>query len=298
MRNAFRDYLTEAKSLNSKIQLLVSDIGFGVFENYKDLYPDDYYNLGIAESNIIGVSSGLASLGFIPFVYTIVPFLIMRPYEQIRIDLAMQKKRVVLVGVGGGLAYGNLGPTHHSFEDVGLAMSLPNMNVYCPSEPADIPDILKEVLEHPGPSYIRLGKNGEKQLFNVKKSYQNAFIDMYGNLESENLVISTGPIAYEVYKLIAEGCTNLCLLKITRLKPLDMTLLEVLKSYKNIYILEEHTTEVGFGNKIAKLILENSIKIEKFTHLGIKDIFNELVGSRDFLLQKNKLDSESLKKVL
>src|SRR3954465_14621871 len=123
MRNAFRDTLLETADRRDDMVLLVGDIGFGVFEPFIARHPDRYFNLGIAEANMIGTSAGLALNGWLPVVYTIVPFLVMRPFEQIRVDLSIQNLKAVLAGVGAGLAYGNLGPTHHSIEDLALICS-------------------------------------------------------------------------------------------------------------------------------------------------------------------------------
>ena len=164
MRNSLRDSLMEIKRPNDKLFLIVGDIGFGVFEEYAEKYKNDYLNIGICESNMIGFSSGMSMNGFTPIVYTIVPFLTMRPFEQIRVDLALHNRKVILVGVGGGLSYGNLGPTHHSFEDIGLMTLLPNFSVFSPSQPSEGKQALLDALEWNGPSYIRLGKNGEPDL--------------------------------------------------------------------------------------------------------------------------------------
>jgi len=198
MRNAFRDALLKNKKSYEELFLIVGDIGFGVFEDYEKKYPESYLNIGICEANTIGVAAGLANNGFIPVVYTIVPFLTMRPFEQIRIDLALHNSQVILVGVGGGFAYGNLGPTHHSFEDIALMSILPNMKVFSPSQPSESELAFKSALNHNGPSYIRLGKNGEPDLedkilektefcnfFNTKSNDINILIVTYGAITQE-----------------------------------------------------------------------------------------------------------------
>ena len=289
MRTRFRDDLLVLKKLHCNLQLIVSDIGFGVFESFQKQYPDDYLNLGIAESNIIGVASGMASYGFIPIVYTIVPFLIMRPFEQIRIDLALQKRKVLLVGVGGGLAYGNLGPTHHSFEDLALAISLPNMKVFTPAEPDDIKEILSETIEHEGPSYLRLGKNGESalpqrhQIQNMHKAH------VYGNIDSNRLIITYGPLSVDYVQAVTQENLDFCVLKLIRVKPIDEDVIRFIGRFNNIYVVEEHTSSIGVGGLVAKIILENGYKVEHFKNFGIKDQFTECVGSRDYLLRHHKL---------
>ena len=108
------------------------DIGFRIFDDFIDLFPNRFINCGIAEQNMISVAAGLSSEGKIPIVYTIIPFLLMRAYEQIRVDVGINNQNVILVGVGGGLAYDKLGSTHHACEDLALARTIPNLNTYFP----------------------------------------------------------------------------------------------------------------------------------------------------------------------
>lgn len=292
MRNKFRDELLLAKKNHTEIELLVSDIGYGVFEDFKAKYPNSYLNLGIAEANIIGLASGMSSLGLIPIVYTIVPFLIFRPFEQIRIDLALHKRQVILVGVGGGLAYGSLGPTHHSFEDIALAMSLPDMQIFSPAEPDDVSYCLAMSLAYKGPTYIRLGKNGEKKIPGKVEELSSDAFHSYGKTDSKTLIISYGPICYDLVEYISAKNLNCRLIKILKIKPLDISIINICKNYAHVYVVEEHTVITGLGNLIAKKILEQNIKLKSFKHFGINDIFTELVGDREFLLEHHKLTPE------
>ena len=122
MRNAFVNQLETFVAKDERVILLVGDIGFGVFENFQKKFPNKFINMGIAEQNMISVASGLAKEGFRPVVYTIIPFLTMRGFEQIRVDLCMHDRNVLLVGVGGGFSYDILGPTHHALEDMQLCV--------------------------------------------------------------------------------------------------------------------------------------------------------------------------------
>ena len=125
MRNAFANYLCEIGNKDKELMLLVGDIGFRIFDEFRDKYENQFLNCGIAEQNMIGVAAGLASQGKHPIVYTIIPFLVMRAFEQIRVDIGINNVGVMLVGVGGGLAYDKLGSTHHAYEDITLMRSIP-----------------------------------------------------------------------------------------------------------------------------------------------------------------------------
>ena len=114
---------------NNKIILLSGDIGNRLFDEFKQKCPNQFYNCGVAENNMIGDASGLSKLGFIPFVYTITPFLVSRSFEQIKLDVAYPNLNVTIVGTGAGLSYARLGATHHSLDDLMLMKSLPNMKL-------------------------------------------------------------------------------------------------------------------------------------------------------------------------
>ena len=295
MRNAFRDVLVEEARRNDKIVLLVGDIGFGVFEDFIKEFPDRYYNLGIAEANMIGVAAGLTMNGFIPVVYTIVPFLIMRAFEQIRVDLAIQNLKVVLVGVGGGLSYGALGPTHHSIEDLGLMRGLPNMSVFCPADPLDTKAAFYCALwGMDGPSYIRLGKNGEKAL-DINQSHRY----VYGNFDDtcfDLLIVTTGVITEEVFACCKELAPNFSIgvYVVSQIKPFYATALPMMQEgAKAIAVVEEHTQETGLASQVAMHMALEGIH-KRFLAYGIHDRVTDVYGSRQFLLKHHGLDRQSL----
>lgn len=138
MRNAFAAEVTEIANANENVVLLSGDIGNKLFDRYKEVAPDRFFNCGIAEANMIGTAAGMAMCGLKPIVYTIVPFITTRCLEQIKIDLCYHNAPVVVVGVGGGLSYAGLGATHHSFEDIAILRVLPRMKVVCPGDPVEV----------------------------------------------------------------------------------------------------------------------------------------------------------------
>ena len=164
MRNSFAKKITELSSVNNKIALLAGDIGNRLFDDFKRQSPNKFFNCGVAEQNMIGVSAGLAQQGFLPFVYTIAPFCTSRCFEQIRVDVCYHNVPVTIVAVGAGLSYANLGPTHHSFEDIAILRTLPNIRILCPADPDEVDACLELAVADPKPTYIRLGKKGEPRV--------------------------------------------------------------------------------------------------------------------------------------
>ena len=161
MRNTFIKELIELAAVNDRIALVVGDLGFSVVEPFAERFPDRFINAGVAEQNMMGLAAGMASEGYHPFVYSIANFPTFRCAEQIRNDVAYHKLPVTVVTVGGGLAYGSLGYSHHAVQDYGLIRLMPNMLIASPGDPMEVRACLRYLVANPQPSYLRLGKNGE-----------------------------------------------------------------------------------------------------------------------------------------
>src|SRR5688572_8522770 len=164
MRTTFIKTLTAQAEQDERIFLITPDMGFSVLEVFQDRFPNRFLNVGIAESNAVGIAAGLALSGKIVYVYSIIPFVCMRPFEQVRVDVAYMNTNVRLVGVGAGLSYGPAGGTHHAVEDVALMRALPNMTVVSPCDPWEVAQTVNLSVQHQGPMYIRLARNGEPVL--------------------------------------------------------------------------------------------------------------------------------------
>src|SRR5690242_10172481 len=134
MRQAFTKALTHIAENDPRIVLLTADLGYTVLEPFAERFPDRFFNVGVAEQNMVGLATGLAESGFIPFVYSIATFACLRPYEFIRNGPVLQRLPVRIVGVGGGFEYGPAGPTHHAVEDVGVLRLQPGLAVVCPAD--------------------------------------------------------------------------------------------------------------------------------------------------------------------
>ena len=132
MRNIFINKLIQASKNDPDIILLTSDLGFNAFEKYRDSFPNQFFNIGVAENNMVGVGSGLALKGKKVFIYSIIPFLIFRCFEQIRNIICHNTLNVKLIGAGGGFSYGNQGISHNPTEDLSILRSLPNLTIFTP----------------------------------------------------------------------------------------------------------------------------------------------------------------------
>lgn len=165
MRNAFVSTITELAAQDERVVVIANDIGFSLWDDFRARFPKRWYNAGIAEQNMMSMAAGMASAGLRPFVYAIASFGVYRCLEQIRADVCYHNLPVVIVGVGAGLSYAALGPTHHALEDIACLRAMPNMTIVCPCDPVETRLATRAALSQPVPVYLRLGKNGEPTLF-------------------------------------------------------------------------------------------------------------------------------------
>jgi transketolase len=161
MRNAFIEELVKLAGERSNIALVVGDLGYSVIEPFADSFPDRFINAGVAEQNMAGLAGGMASEGYHVFTYSIANFPTFRCAEQVRNDIDHHRLPVTTVAVGGGVAYGNMGYSHHAVQDYALMRAMPNMLIAAPGDPHETRSCLRYLIDNPQPSYLRLGKAGE-----------------------------------------------------------------------------------------------------------------------------------------
>jgi len=285
MRRTFINTLIEQAEKNDKIFLISPDIGYSVLEGFKEKFPDRFLNVGIAEQNAVSIAAGLALVGYIPYVYTIMPFMVMRPYEQIRIDIAYMNTNVRIIGVGAGFSYGSAGATHHSLEDIALMRVLPGMTVICPGDPWEVEQAIKESVSYKGPMYFRLGKQGEPILSNRNSNFKIGKaseiikgVDLYLLSTSNSL-----EIACQISKKLLKNNLSCNVTSFHTIKPFDYEYLsEILLTGKPIFTIEEHYKAGGFGSIVSEIISESRFN-PKFKMFCIEDRFSHYVGSHDYL---------------
>lgn len=164
MRTAFLDELIVLARTNPEIALVVGDLGYSVIEPFAEEFPDRFINAGVAEQNMTGLAAGMASEGYHVFTYSIANFPTFRCAEQVRNDVAYHDLPVTVVAVGGGLAYGVMGYSHHAVQDYALMRTMPGLTIAAPGDPMETRACLRYLVDNPGPSYLRLGKAGEPVL--------------------------------------------------------------------------------------------------------------------------------------
>jgi transketolase len=285
VRKAFIKALTEAAARDPRVWLLTGDMGFSVFEDFAARYPDRFLNAGVAEANMTGVAAGLALSGFLPYIYSITPFVTMRCYEQLRIDVGYQNQNVRVVGGGAGLCYGSAGGTHHALEDISLMRSIPNMTVVCPGDPHEVTAAVKYSLGLAGPLYIRLGRDGDPLIHSDEVTLQTGkAITLREGTDA--CLIATGNILGNALKaadeLQKQGISTR-LISMPFIKPIDRdAILSAAHETGAVFTVEEHSLIGGLGSAIAEVLAESG-KPVRFQRLAIPDRFFKEVGSQKYL---------------
>ena len=247
MRTAFIKQLVEEAKKNDKIFLVVGDLGFSVVEDFANLFPKRFLNIGIAEQNMIGVAAGLAKEGYNVYVYSIGNFPTLRCMEQIRYDVAYHSLSVKIVSVGAGYAYGSLGASHHATEELGMMRTIPNMVICSPCDPVEAESVTTISANYNGPMYLRLGKAGEAIVHkeNITNLQIGDLLPIKINSEKKVLLASGSILDYAVKYMIVENIKS-DIYSVPFVKPLNVKQIkEIAEQYSEIIVLEEHQKSCG-----------------------------------------------------
>lgn len=276
MRNEFAKTITELSKKKRDLVLLAGDIGNKLFDNFKRDNPNRFYNCGVAEANMTGVASGLASSGLRPITYTITPFNTARCFEQLKIDICYPNLPVIIVGTGSGLSYASLGATHHSMEDISILKTLPNLQIICPADRKEVREALIQAYESKKPTYIRLGKKGEPNIHKLKPKFEiGKSIILKKGADVALLGVGNAlSIASECEQFLKRDKISSDLISFHTPKPIDKKLLKKLyKLNKLIVVIEEHNLLGGVGSSILEWANLNNHDTKKILRFGGPDKF-------------------------
>jgi transketolase len=279
MRNTFVETLCEIAAEDSRVWLVCGDLGFSVLEVFANKYPDRYLNAGVSEQNMTGIAAGLANCGKIVFTYSIANFPVMRCLEQIRNDVCYHNLNVRVVAVGGGLAYGTQGYTHHGVEDLAVTRVLPNMTVIAPADPVETRLATRALVNHAGPCYLRLGKANEPKVHSILPQFQiGRAIEVRAG--SDLTLITTGGVletALQAAGKLAAEKISARVLSMHTVQPLDTeAVLRAARETRCILTVEEHALG-GLSAAVAEQLAISGEKYvfrpmhlrrEPFTHAG------------------------------
>ena len=291
MRTAFINELILQARTNPKIFLVVGDLGFSVIEPFAEEFPDRYLNAGVAEQNMTSVAAGLASEGYHVFTYSIANFPTLRCFEQIRNDICYHNLPVTVVAVGGGVAYGNLGYSHHAVQDIAALRTLPNMTVFSPADPDEATGCLQLALLRGKPSYLRLGKAGETKLHPPQDLTNGPLLVRDG--AASVAFVATGSVlkpALAAAEILSKRGIETAVYSCPVLANEFAEKFKILWRHKKIISVEEHGFAGGFGSFLKEISPANvEIQIS-----AIPEQNASLVGGQEFLRKAAGLDADSL----
>lgn len=298
MRNAFADEITKLGSEDPRIVLLSGDIGNKLFDKFKQAAEARFFNCGVAEANMMSVASGMALSGLRPVIYTITPFTTTRCFEQIRVDACYHGAPVIIVGTGSGLSYAELGPTHHSLEDLAILRTLPGMTVLAPCDEVELRLGLRAALAQSGPLYMRIGKKGEPVVHKTSPA-QFALGKAITLRPGRNVcLIAAGTVMPEVLTaadaLQSTGISTR-VESFHTVKPLDgPRLAEVFRSVQLVAVIEEHGLLGGLGGAIAEWRAAQDGNLARMLTFGTADEFMHEVGTQEYARRKFGLTAENI----
>lgn len=295
MRNTFINTLSTLAKDDDSIYIVSGDAGYGVFEEFRDHYPDRFINAGVAEANMIGYSAGMALTGFNVFVYNIIPFVLYRCYEQVRNDICYQKLPVTLVGIGSGITYAPQGMTHYSVEDITLASTLPNLTVISPIDPVEVRAAVNYAAQASGPVYIRLAKTGEPDF---RTSECNDILEPAVIRDGEDaIILSYGSIfgeAAEAADILDSRGIHVRLVSVPVLQPFPKNrIAKLISGFKTVITLEEHYHTGGLTSRMAELFVSHKIT-SALVPLTIPDQFIHHINKQAGLRNRYNIDAQAV----
>ena len=294
MVNACLNTLSQLVENDRRIIVLGSD-SMNIKEKLSDRSKRQYIEMGIAESNLIGAASGIATCGVIPYVYAVSPFLVYRANEFIRNDICLQKRNVKIIGYSAGMDYCTSGPTHHTTEDIAMLRVLPNLTILSPASVKEVEQMVRAAVEIDGPVYIRLNRESNREIYPSEYHFELGKAQTL--CDGKDLtIISTGGITYDVLQAVKQIKTNIMVrvIHLGTIKPLDVkTILKAAEETSKIITVEEHSITGGIGSAVSEILAETGVNARQI-RMGLRDTFAKGYGNHDEIKRMNGLSIEDI----
>ena len=298
MRDSFIGTLCDRMTTDDSIFFLAADLGAPALDRIRDEFPGRFINVGIAEQNLINVAAGLALEGFSVYTYAIAPFITMRAYEQVRVNLAVSSQirpvNVTMLGLGGGVSYQVSGPTHHCLEDLAIMRLLPNMSVYCPSDWVVAARLVDHTRTTTGPTYIRFDGKALPALYADPGSIDidKGFAQLAPG--TDICLLSTGFMSHRAFK-VAQERPGVAMIDLFSLKPCnEASLAAALAPYRHVITMEEaFINNGGLDSLVTRVVREHELGCSQYP-IGFNDRYVFELGSRDHLHAINGMDETAV----
>jgi transketolase len=284
MRGAFAAAVTDLAARDRRVMLLTGDLGYMALEPFAERHPDRFINVGVAEQNMVGIATGLAEAGFVPFVYSIVTFATLRPFEFVRNGPALHRLPVRIVGIGGGFEYGHAGPTHHGTEDVGVMRTLPGMTVIAPADHRQARTAIEATWDLPGPVYYRLGKDDKTTVLGLNGRFTPGRAETIRD-GRDLLIVTMGSVAPEAVTaanlLAARGIDAAVSVVAAVSPPPTQDLVAAATGLPLVVTVEAHSVVGGVGSLMAETIAEHGLGC-RLVRCGVRSAPDGRSGGTDF----------------
>ena len=295
-RDAYAEALEEMAARDARVCAVINDsLSSAKLKNFKAKFPERFVNVGIAEQNLVGVGAGLANAGMVAYVCGAACFLTARAMEQVKVDLAYSKSNVKLCGMSPGMAYGQLGPTHHSIEDVAWMRILPNMGVIVPADAIETRAAMLYSLEHEGPLFLRIARMPVAPVHKEHYEFRFGKADVLRTGRDVTLLAMGVMVsrALAAARMLADAGIDARVVNMSTVKPLDReAVLDAARSTGAIVTAEEGLSAGGLGGAVAELLAEECPTPMRI--LGVNDTFAP-TGSAEFLLEHFGLTAQGIR---
>ncbi len=295
LRDAFGQALVDFADTFPEMVVLDADVSSSTKTGmFAEGHPDRFFNVGVAETNMVGIAAGLATCGLRPVISTFALFLALKCADQVRNDLCYNKLPVILAGGYGGLSDSYDGASHQAITDLAVMRAMPNMTVVVPADAAEMPQALRQALRREGPTYIRLSRNPGPVLFENDDQFQIGKIRKMRDGSDLTIAVCGIPTAYalEAAELLGKQGISVDLLEVATIKPLDVeALAQSAAKTGRVLAVEEHNIYGGLGGAIAEALASHSPA--KMDFVGVQDCFTES-GGYDELMIKYGISTEAI----
>lgn len=298
MRKACLDAIRDLARRDPRVVFVGSDLGAGTMSGFAEEFPDRFFMEGVSEAHLVGMVSGLAMNGMIPYLNAIAVFLTRRCFEQVLLDAALHRLPVRLVGNGGGVVYAPLGPTHLAIDDFALLRAVPGMTIVAPCDAEEMRRLVAASADHPGPLYIRIAKGGEPVVSRPEAGFEigRAIRVAAGG---DVLLVTTGVLlqaAIEARERLAGRGIDAAILHLHTVKPLDAAaVLDAASRVRAVVTVEEHLVCGGLGSAVAEVLAEAGLgRAQPFRRLALPEAFPSQYGSQREILAACGLDAAGI----
>ena len=293
MRRPFVRELVALAEADPRIVLLTGDLGYTVLEPFQERFPDRFINAGVAEQNMMGMATGLAEAGYRPYVYSIAPFAVLRPYEFFRNGAVLQDLPVRIVGVGGGVDYSHEGGTHFALEDLAVLRPFPSVRIFVPADITEAALATREIADIDAPVYLRLGKDEEWALPDPPPGGLGSRILVPG---TDVLLLCLGPMVRSglvAAEQLASDGVSAAVAVVSTFNTDDDALVDLISPFPLVLTVESHFVTGGLGSLAAELIAEAGLGT-RLQRCGFRNVPDGRSGSPGWWMERAGLSPSQL----